>query len=156
MIEALNKWRLIAKLDQIRADGEPQLSLVGGNGLYTEAETVVFDIRSPVYSNIILFNLAYDGTIQHLAPSIPDDPGLAGGHIIPQHSIPVPSIVVPPFGADHLFAIVSPAPLIGLAGRINDLDGTAKTDLLFNEWDTYTKGNRNAVSRIGLYTRGKQ
>ena len=156
LVGALHKWRLIAQLDQIQTDGAPQITLTDGNRIYYEGQPVEFSLLSPLYSNIILFNLAFDGTIQFMAPSVPEEPGLAGGRIVPESSNYLPSEAIPPFGADHLIVVVSPQPMMGLVSRLEELDGTRRADLLFDEWETYTKGEIYAISRQGLYTQAHQ
>jgi len=55
-----------------------------------------------------VFNVASDGTVQRLYPTAPSD---GDGRLAPGQSLPIlETQVIPPYGTDHVVALVTPAP----------------------------------------------
>jgi hypothetical protein len=74
---------------------------------------------APAYATI--FNLASDGTIQRLFPLTGDD---GEGRLGPGGTLPVvQNRAVAPYGADHIVALVTPAPPTALRALLRSVDG---------------------------------
>lgn len=84
--------------------------------LHREGERVSFEIQDVAGRNLILFNIAGDGTVQYLYPR--DKPGLVG-----QAVFALPLDVTRPYGADLTVAVVSDerlTPLEDALARLNN------------------------------------
>ena len=106
----------IAKLSELR----PQRVMLAPNDKHhRENERVTFRADDVKGKSIILFNLASDGTVQFLYPRRRDRVGPSETAIIELNDIEVK----PPFGADHVVAIVSDTRLLELQEAIKVFDG---------------------------------
>lgn len=119
----INKFRLIDKL-KLLSDGSLELKLQPGDKLHANGEAVIFEVDRLKYPYFTLINLAVDGTINFLYPSIQyNDP------LIIQKDKPykLELDVSEPFGADHFVAIVSDKPLSSLHETLKKLNNTSSS-----------------------------
>ena len=150
---AIDKWRLIELLTALDSSGDPELLLSDGDRVYRDGEEVEFSIRSDHHGHVTLFNLAYDGTVQLVAPSGPGYPGLAGGRlrIGEQHRERVR--VIPPFGSDHLVAVTTKADLPEFDDAVFAMDGERVALELAEELKSMLESQEFGIDWVGLYTR---
>jgi hypothetical protein len=101
------------------SEARPQRITLGPDDKYhRENERVSFRAHDVKGKAIILFNLASEGTVQFLYPRRRDKI-LQDDAVIELNDI----LVKPPFGADHVVAIVSDRPLPALQEAISAFDG---------------------------------
>ena len=150
---AIDKWRLLELLAALDSTNDPELLLSDGDRLYHAGETVAFSITSAHHQHVVLFNLAYDGTIQLVAPTRPGQPGLVGGELrigrVERESVRV----IPPFGADHLVAITTKTELPDLGDAVFGRDGKRLAVDLALELGEMLHGQEFGINWVGLYTR---
>lgn len=102
----LDKW---VTLRTVRALSERDGLLVQvqpNDGLHLQGAQVSISFEGHRYAYLTLVNLSADGTVQYLYPRSKDTPDIALGQ-----PFRLRLKITPPFGADHLIAVVSPQPL---------------------------------------------
>jgi hypothetical protein len=104
----------IAKL----SEGRPQrITLLPDDKHHHRGDRITFRTEDVQDKSLVLFNIASDGTIQFLFPGRNDKVPIDGA------DFQLPDIYVrPPFGADHVVAIVSARRLVGLEDAIKAFD----------------------------------
>nr|WP_294504676.1 caspase family protein [uncultured Rhodopila sp.] len=100
--------------------------------------------------NLVVFNIARDGTVQHLYP----DPRYYPPVSWPSAWFEFPRIdVTPPFGADHVVAVSSPDGLADLDAEIRRLDGTPDAKAARKAVERQLNTTRSArLAVAGLFT----
>lgn len=150
---AVDKWRLLEMLAGLETSEDPEIELADGNRVYLAGETVGFRLSSAVDRSVLLFNLAYDGTVQLLGSDRDRHAGRGGLRLRPGRSFKFSARVQEPFGADHLVAITA----ADLDARVFDAvlasDGKRHAALLAQELADALRGVRFGVGRVGLFTR---
>lgn len=105
------------------------IQLLPNDGRHHQGDVVAFRANGLVNKYLILFDLFGDGAVRFLYPREKDDVPL-----ITDQSFSLPLRVGPPFGSDHVTAIVSDSRLSDLERSISALDGQKSsgklTDLL--------------------------
>ncbi|MDE0522426.1 MAG: caspase family protein [Boseongicola sp.] len=142
---AVDKWRLLEMLAGLASSDDPQVDLAGGDGVYTEGEQVDFRILSASDRTALLFNLAYDGTVQLLS-------GSGGIRLRAGRPLNFRARVQEPFGADHLVAITTGDASPALLGTILEADGTRQGAELARELAATLDGTAFGVNWVGLFT----
>ncbi|PTX51422.1 caspase family protein [Allosediminivita pacifica] len=136
----------LATLDSLTVASEPPVSITAqhGNGTLSLGQEASFDFVPPSEAKpyLTLFNVAANGNIQPLFPERP------GGGLVASEGISATFAVVPPTGADQLYAVACPEPAEDLhralqAGAGKRID-PALTDTI--------RGRDCQVGSIGLYT----
>ena len=150
---AVDKWRLIGVLSALETSGDPVLSLHDGDRVYRESESVTFSVESKHHSYVTLFNLAYDGTVQHIAPVRGAASELYAGRLRIGQPASETLTVVPPFGADHLVAVTTRVDLPGLAAAVFAADGRRAAADLAQDLMEVLHGQEFGVDRVGIFTR---
>ena len=123
----IEKWNTVEALRPLM--NERMLRLTIGpraNGVRYGAEQQVTIALNPIapgqaarYATIV--NLASDGTVQRLFPLTAED---GEGQLGPAGTVPtITNRVVAPFGADHIVALVTPAPPLALRAMLRSIDG---------------------------------
>jgi len=108
--DIIDKFRLVEELKKM-SDGSLEIKLLPSDKLYTKGETVSFEINRQKYPNFTLINLAVDGKINFLYPTLQKDSvTIDMGKAYKLSDLEVTE----PFGADHLIAIFSDEPLLSL------------------------------------------
>ncbi len=75
---------------------------------------------------VTVFNLAANGTVQMLYPIVPAD---KDGRVGPSGTLALfDTTVVPPFGVDHVIALVTPSPPLGLRSLLKRVDNERAAD----------------------------
>jgi hypothetical protein len=136
----------IAKLSESR----PQRVMLAPNDKHhRENERVTFRADDVKGKSIILFNLASDGTVQFLYPTRRD-------RVVPSESavIELNDIAVkPPFGADHVVAIVSETRLSELQEAIKGFDGVRAAGRIPGILRKHLPGDQSVrIGFAGLFT----
>ncbi|WP_298813280.1 caspase family protein [uncultured Roseibium sp.] len=152
---AIDKWRFLAFLAELKSTEDPDVSLRDGSRVYKAGERVTFQMVSGSHKNILLFNLAATGKIQLVAPVRSGGRGLAAGKLRLERTERFTSQVVPPLGADHLIALSSPTPMPGLVSLIKLANGTADLENLAKDFRVLLDGQQFGLDWVGLYTREK-
>lgn len=150
---AIDKWRLIGVLLAVDSSHDPELSFEDGDRVYREGETVWFSIVSKHHSRLTLFNLAYDGTVQHIAPTSGSKSELYAGRLQVGRPVEERVKVVPPFGADHLVAITTEAEVPELVDAVFTANGKREAADLAHEVMRVLRGREFGIDWVGLYTR---
>ena len=152
---AVDKWRLIPMLAEFDSDRDPELSLAGGDRVYLEGEEVEFSILSRRHRHVALFSLAYDGTVQLVAPVERTGDGILAGRLPIGRRMSFRSPVIPPFGADHLVAITTPDDLPGLDEAVRANDGKRNAVELAGRLAEILAGREFGMDWIGIYTQAR-
>ena len=150
---AVDKWRLIDALLGLDTANDPDLSLEDGDRVYREHETVGFSILSEHHSSVTLFNLAYDGTVQHIAPSSGARSELFAGRLRIGRPAGERLEVVPPFGADHFVAITTEVEIPELGDAVFAADGRREAADLAEDLMRILHGKEFGIDWVGVYTR---
>ena len=152
---AVDKWRLLGLLDGLESSDDPKITLVDGNRVYLQREIVKFSIKSSVDRTSVLFNLAYDGTVQLLTDTKDLESGGAGTRLRAGQPLEFPARVQEPFGADHLVAITMAEASRDLIDAIVASHGKREGVFLAQELAGILRDGEFGVSRIGLFTRAR-
>ena len=152
---AIDKWRLIEMLSRLDSSQDPDLSLGGGDRKYREGEIVEFRLRSDHHRNVILFNLAYDGTVQLVAPLKTGSDGLFSGKLRLRQRVKFTIRVEPPFGADNLIAITTPDELLHLHRFISANDGKRIAGALAERLSEMLANIEFGMNSVGLFTQAR-
>ena len=150
---AVDKWRLINLLAGLDSSRDPELSLEDGDRVYRDGEEVGLSLLSMHHSRVTLFNLAYDGTVQHIAPSPGARSDLYAGRLRIGQPVGERLAVVPPFGADHLVAITTEVEVPELADAVFAADGRREAAELARDLMTILHGKEFGIDWVGIYTR---
>ena len=150
---AIDKWRLLELLATIQSTDDPRLVLTAGDRLYRYGEKVQFKVESATHGNITLFNLAYDGTVQLLAPNPRFETGLEGGRLTVGKPQEREVKVMPPFGADHLVAITSAVDVPDLDAAVSINDGKRHAIQLSRELGQILQRGKFGITVVALYTK---
>lgn len=153
---AINKWRFLAFLAELKSMEDPDVSLRDGSRVYRAGERVTFQMVSSSHENVLLFNLAATGEIQLVAPVRSGGRGLPAGKLRLERTERFTSQVVPPFGADHLIVLSSPSPMPGLVSLVKLANGTTDLENLAKDLRVLLKGQPFGLDWVGLYTREKE
>ena len=150
---AIDKWRLIAMLAELDTHRDPELSLAGGDRVYHEGEEVVFRILSRHHRHITLFNLAWDGTVQLVAPVKRTGTDFLAGQLPIGRRMRFRAPVMPPFGADHLVAVTTPVDLPELDDAVFASKDTRNAAALASRLAATLQGREFGMDWIGIFTR---
>lgn len=146
--QVVAKWRMLTTIKTLSAPHSLRLRLEPDDSLHREGTTVSVTLDGHRHGYLTLFNLAADGTVQFLYP-------------MPKDSKTVPTDkpfnlvdkikIVPPFGADHLVAVVTSKELSTFQTQLHGLNGRPEADALDRilretDWGDYQMGV------LGLYT----
>ena len=118
----VTKWRVLRVASRLVEHQPLSAFLMPNSSLHHEGDILETVFADPNYGNAILFDLANDGTLQLIAPG--PDPGdlRYNGSILPSETFRMPVAVTPPFGMDHVIAIVSREPLGKLIALLREND----------------------------------
>lgn len=146
MQSVVDKWRLLHWLNGRGAGSGMEITLLPGDQRHPAGTIITLKISGIKQPAFLLFNIAADGTVQKLYP-MPGEPAT--------RSVGKPYVVDtrarPPFGADHVVAIASAAPLKDLQHFLDAHDGQPATaELRRILGDTLDGSVQMAVH--GLYT----
>ena len=115
----VEKWRLLGLIRQLSERATLVLRLDRGNITYHEGQGALFTVRGNRYPYFTLFNLAPDGTPQLVYPLNNGD--FKDSLKIPiAHTFPLALEITSPYGAEHLVAIASAAPLSELHSALTE------------------------------------
>jgi len=153
---AIDKWRFLAFLSDLKSADDPEVSLREGSRVYRAGEPVTFQMMSGTHENVLLFNLAATGDVQLVAPVRASGRGLSVGKLRPGRTERFKSKVVPPFGADHLIALTTPAPMPGLVSLLKLANGTRDLENLARDLRVLLDGQSFGLDWVGLYTSEKE
>lgn len=153
---AIDKWRFLAFLAELRSSDDPDVSLREGSRVYLAGEPVTFQMTSATHPHALLFNLAATGKIQLVAPVRTSGRGLSAGKVRPGRTERFKSRVVPPFGADHLVVLTTAAPMPALVSLLKLANGTTDLEELAGDLQVLLKGQPFGLDWVGLYTSEKE
>ena len=153
---AIDKWRLILMLVEFDTHRDPELSLADGDRVYREGEEVQFSrfCRATI-AHVTLFNLAYDGTVQLVAPVKSTGDDFLSGRLPIGRRMRFRAPVMPPFGADHLVAITTPVDLPDLDDSISANNDKRNAAELADRLTAILEGQEFGMDWIGIYTRSR-
>jgi hypothetical protein len=114
IVDGLGAVHTIAKLTEL---GYQNIRLLPNDGRFHQGEVVAFRASGLVNKYLILFNISGDGMVRFLYPREKQDVAL-----IVDEGFSLPLKAGPPFGSDHVTAIVSDTRLDALERSINALD----------------------------------
>ncbi len=147
-----DKWLLLRDL-KILAEVRPiAMSLDPDSGLHHQGEVLRVAIDGQGRSRMVLFNLASDGTIQLIAPHPASRNPLYSGALPPDKAYELPLQVVPPYGADHLVALIGDRRPERLERVLQRLDQTQAADDLRALLPSLVADHAFRMGTIGLYT----
>ena len=144
----IDKWRLLHWLDGRGAGSGLDIALSPGEQRHRAGTVITLTVSGMRQPAFLLFNIAADGTVQKLYP-MPDEP--------PTRPAGVPYVVQTrvrtPFGADHVVAITSPAPLRELQQFLDRYDGRPAAAGLWPVLENSLRQNDAVQLAVhGLYT----
>ncbi len=146
--QVVAKWRLLTTIKALSAPHSLRLRLEPNDSLHREGTVISVVLDGHRHGTLTLFNLAANGTVQFLYP-MPKD-----SRTVPTDqpfSLADKIKIIPPFGADHLVAVVTPTEPTQLQTQLRGLHGRPEADALDRilretDWGTYQMGV------LGLYT----
>jgi hypothetical protein len=124
VVDRVGAIAIITKLTEMNYQS---IQLLPNDGRHRQGEVVTFRASGLANKYLILFDLFGDGTVRFLYPREKDDAPL-----IVDESFSLPLRVGPPFGSDHVTAIVSDSRLDDLERSISALDGQKSSGKLVN------------------------
>lgn len=142
------KWRLLTTIKALSAPHSLRLRLEPDDGLHLEGTRISVTLDSHRYGYLTLFNLAADGTVQFLYPMPKDSKTMPTDR---SFNLLDKIKIVPPFGADHLVAVVTSTEPATFQTQLRGLAGRPEADALDRvlretDWGNYQMGV------LGLYT----
>lgn len=146
--QVVAKWRALTTIKALSAPHSLRLRLQPDDGLHREGSVISITLNGHRYDYLTLFNLAADGTVQFLYPMAKDAPSIPTDR---PFDLVEKIKVVPPFGADHVVAVVTSMPARSLQSQLRGLNNRPKADVLDRilretDWGDYQMGV------LGLYT----
>lgn len=140
----VDKFLAIDRINRL-SDGTMTLALLPNDKLHRNGEEVALTADKMKYPFFTLFNLASDGSVNFLYPSVEGDaPTLPQGQ-----AYTLKLQVSPPFGADHFVAVASDAQLTNLHKALKAADG--KRQDLTGLMQTLGSSLRGAKYQIGVH-----
>lgn len=115
---AVNRVQAINAISKLTEMNYQNIRLLPNDGRHRKGDVVTFRASGLANKYLILFDVFGDGTVRFLYPREKGDTPL-----ISDESFSLPLRVEPPFGADHVTAIVSDSRLDDLERSIGVLDG---------------------------------
>lgn len=144
MVQKVVDRAVVVEALKAMARREPlPMSLKPDDKVHSQGQKVAFEVSGFRNSYFTLFNIGADGTVNYLYP-VGNDPM----QIPPKRPFVLDLEVTAPFGSDHLVAISSDTPLVGLHDRLKAADGKAVTPDLLDAVADRLKGGR---SQIGVH-----
>lgn len=122
IVDGLGAVHAIAKLTEANYQN---IRLLPNDGRFHQGDVVVFRASGLAKKYLIFFDISGDGMVQFLYPRLKDDTALIGED---DHSEKLR--VGPPFGSDHVTAVVSDSRLDGFERAISALNGQRASEKL--------------------------
>ncbi len=122
----MDKWQTVMTLRPLVSELAMRLTVnpLGSDELYPEGTRISMLLarvkRGGGNLHATVFNLASDGTVQFIYPLDADGPGLLDNAL--RQSL-LETVVVPPFGVDHVIALATPEPPEALRAALRNADG---------------------------------
>lgn len=110
------RWQAVEGLRRVADRRVLQARMTPGDGLHREGAEIALELSDTPERTLLLFDLTGDGTVQFLYPLDGDPPAIAAGA-----PFEVPFTVSPPYGADHLVAILTDRPRPRLNALVKEL-----------------------------------
>lgn len=151
---AVEKWRLLELLARIEHSDDLEIGLAGGDAVYMEGEQVAFRILSASDRTVLLFNLAYDGTVQVLSGLGRSGPHRGGIRLRAGRPLNFETRVQEPFGADHLVAIAAEDDQRDLLRMLLEAHGKRAGPAFVKKLAATLGGSGFGADWVGLFTRG--
>ncbi len=124
------------------ASGSLDIRFSDGDKLYKGGEKIVVSVDGRKSDHLVLFNIASDGTLNMLYPLVDQgDPA----QLSPDQPVGLPLSIVPPFGAEHIFAIETEGAAKGLLAALKALDGVTNVRTVWNELGLAIAGTEGDV-----------
>lgn len=123
----VEKWNAVDQLRPLLSERSVILEIGPrpSGARYPAGAKVSVTVRRPVPARgdraeyLTLFGIASDGTVQTLYPLVVDGAGLLGANgATPE----IDNVVIPPFGADHLIAVVTPTEPVAFRALVRSVD----------------------------------
>ena len=114
------RTRAVAALKTISGLTSQDVSLRPNDGLHRKGERVQVAVGDLEGRDLLLFNIASDGTVQLLWP----DPARGESARVGRPSVSLPVEITPPYGADVVVAVTAPSALAELQAAIMARNGT--------------------------------
>jgi len=146
-----DKWRLLAALRGLAGQRSLAMRIEGGDSLHKLGEVVEVTFRNPGFNRLTVFNLAQDGTVQHIAPAPSTNPAYSG-NIAGMKEWRLPLRVTAPFGADNLVAFVTRDGMPDFERVLAALDGKQAAGELIEALRRQRLDGEWKLGTVGLYT----
>lgn len=143
----IDKWAFLNAAKQWSLTQPLSLRLEPNDRLHRRGERLTVILNDPRYPYLTVFNLAADGALNFLYPRAGDALTIATQQPFRLGNI----MVTPPFGADHVLAIVTPQPLTTLHGRLREMHNRPAAATLASLLQEQLKGSYQ-LGVLGLYT----
>jgi hypothetical protein len=121
--QVVDKWHVLRKAREMAERDPLRASLAPGFGRHRAGDRIEITFADARHTNLVLLNLANDGTVQLIAPGPDPNDIRYNGRISPGQPVKLPVEVVPPFGTDHVLALVSADPAAQLIDLVRQRDG---------------------------------
>lgn len=126
----MDKWQMVMTLRPLVSELAMRLTVnpLGSDELYPEGTPISMLLarvkRGGGTLHATVFNLASDGTVQLIYPLDADGAGMLDNAL--RQSL-LETVVVPPFGVDHVIALATPEPPEALRAALRNADGQRAT-----------------------------
>lgn len=147
----LSKWAALAVIDSAIAAAPVTLALSSGNKVYPKGSTVTVTMKDAALPYLTLFNLPPDGKVEFLLPANQSERDADFRKIA--FSLPL-KVQDPPFGAEHLVAILTAEPATALHEALKTMNTPERSQGLAAALATILRGQQFQAGAIGLYTSG--
>ncbi|MBF0138471.1 MAG: caspase family protein [Magnetococcales bacterium] len=151
---AVNKYVATEEIKRLITRNSLKMSLLPDDKLHQAGEKITFRVEGFEKTFFTLFNLASDGSVNFLYP-------LANEQAKDPLEIPLGKpyelhlTVEPPYGADHIVAITSSAPLTALQQELRQMDGQKQANKVPEILRKHLSGDGWQMGIHGLYTGDK-
>jgi hypothetical protein len=143
----IDKWRLLDRLEHSSAGHSLAVDVAPKGGPHAAGSYLRISVQPGERPYLTVFNLGGTGELALLFPRSDDEQRSQRGK-----PFVLETVVTPPFGADHVVAIATAAPVPDLLGLLEVLDGHTAGDEVVAALDRSVSGMAYALGVAAVYT----
>ncbi len=147
----LSKWSALAFLKDNAGVNPAELSLQSGNQTYRVGEQVHITMAEPALPYLTMFNLPPNGRVEFFLPANSREEAVDWRERVFSERFEVKN---PPYGAEHLVAILTEEPMPALHAALKQMATPDKAAALADTLRSLLAGKRFQVGIAAIYTSG--